>query len=230
MAHNIIGHCYYLEDGVEVQNTMEYNLASLIHSIGVPPASGDASGQYMPTYSVSSTLLIPADLTASGYYVTNANNIFVGNVASGGWSGFSFINLPTPTGVSRTAYPSYVPLNQNTLVFEGNVAHSSGYWWTSAACIYVGGWLAYDPFNTTLLTYNPGRSNDRSGLVQLNNTRVYACNVGILNWGYLPDIRNYEAHDVTRAATIFGSAIISSALFNCRTSNMAPRVSTGTSW
>lgn len=38
VAHNVRGHCYYLEDGVEERNTIEYNLASFIHPIGLVAA------------------------------------------------------------------------------------------------------------------------------------------------------------------------------------------------
>lgn len=32
----------------------------------------------------------PADSAAAGFYITNPNNSFRDNAASGGWSGFSF--------------------------------------------------------------------------------------------------------------------------------------------
>ena len=42
VAYDAIGHCFYLEDGVEEHNTIEYNLAAHVHFIGAP---GRAGGQ-----------------------------------------------------------------------------------------------------------------------------------------------------------------------------------------
>ena len=89
VAFDVIGHCYYLEDGVEELNTIAYNLAAHIHVLCVPPGAGGAS-QTMGDIAQSAKLLNPADSTASGFYVSNAYNRFRGNAASGGWAGFSF--------------------------------------------------------------------------------------------------------------------------------------------
>lgn len=76
---------------------------------------------------MSDTLLLPADGTASGFYVTNARNRFIGNAASGGWSGFQFPTLQEPIGMHRASgLPP--PRLRPTLEFRGNTAHSSGYY------------------------------------------------------------------------------------------------------
>ena len=93
VAYDVIGYCYYLEDGVEEQNTLEFNLAAHIHFLG-SPARG--SGQFIGDVDQADDLRLPADVTASGFYITNAHNYLVGNAASGGWSGFAFPELPTP--------------------------------------------------------------------------------------------------------------------------------------
>ena len=35
-------------------------------------------------------------MSASGFYITNPYNDFVGNAASGGWAGFAMPSLPSP--------------------------------------------------------------------------------------------------------------------------------------
>lgn len=66
----------------------------------------------------SPTLLLPADVAASGFYITNMHNIIIGNVASGGWAGFAFPNLAKPVGFHRTM--NYVPKEKVSLEIDGN--------------------------------------------------------------------------------------------------------------
>ena len=42
VAYDVIGYCYYLEDGVEEYNRLEFNLAAHVHFLGSPARS---SGQ-----------------------------------------------------------------------------------------------------------------------------------------------------------------------------------------
>lgn len=81
VAYDVTGYCYYLEDGVEEENTFSFNLAAFIHSIGPEPPGGN--GQTTDYYQESSVLTLPADVTASGFYITNVHNNLIGNSASG---------------------------------------------------------------------------------------------------------------------------------------------------
>ena len=75
VAHDVVGYCYYLEDGVEENNTIANNLASLVHPLfdgarNYFAASGVGQSQeFFQNVETSSTLLLPADATASGYYI-----------------------------------------------------------------------------------------------------------------------------------------------------------------
>jgi len=100
---NATGHCYYLEDGVEENNLLEYNLAAFISPIS-KPANGDW-GQGGEQFTQSTNLVLPADVAASGFYILNAYNSWVGNAASGGWAGFSFPNTPQPIGNFKGTRP-----------------------------------------------------------------------------------------------------------------------------
>ena len=80
VAYDVRGYCYYLEDGVEERNTISYNLAAHIHMIGPIPWG---SGQTTDTFTESNRLTLPADVTASGFYITNVHNNIIGNAASG---------------------------------------------------------------------------------------------------------------------------------------------------
>jgi hypothetical protein len=83
VGYDVTGYCYYLEDGVEEDNTISFNLAAHIHYLGVAPFG---YGQTTDLNYESSTLTLPADVTASGFYITNVHNNIIGNAASGGWS------------------------------------------------------------------------------------------------------------------------------------------------
>ena len=248
VAHDVTGHCYYLENGVEELNTFSFNLASSVHPLfdgasNFFPASGPgASQEFAANIFASPTLVLPADSTASGFYITNAYNRFIGNAASGGWSGFAFPSLATGIGEHRfyTAPGDkklFNPVARPTLEFRGNSAHSSGYWWGAAGCIYVGGSLSYasstDP--AAPLVYNPGRSNTFNpsgasvshGLTQFNDTLLFLCNVGLQHWGSLPQLFGLETHDVIKAANFFGLAIADTWTVTCRTANRPTFASPG---
>ncbi len=128
VAYNTKGHCYYLEDGVEEYNYFLYNLAAHVHPIKIP-ANGDG-GQGGETFLNSADLVLPADTSAAGFYISNAANYFRGNAASGGWTGFAFPNIPYPLGFFKDKdYGSNNPMQRPFLEFDGNTAHSSGWYW-----------------------------------------------------------------------------------------------------
>ncbi len=132
IAYNVNGNGYYLEDGVEENNLLEYNLAAFVHPI-FRPARGP-NGQSGEYFEESPNLIIPADTSASGFYALNANNRYIGNAASGGWAGFAFPNAPVGIGNfkgirSASNGDPYAPYSRPLLEFRGNSAHSSGFYW-----------------------------------------------------------------------------------------------------
>jgi hypothetical protein len=108
-----------LEDGVEERNTLSFNLAALIHFIG-NPALGQAS--IIAVVEESPDLRLPADITASGFYITNMHNFLIGNSASGGWAGFAFPVFDKPTGPHKD--DDYSPKQKPSLVIDGNTGMS----------------------------------------------------------------------------------------------------------
>ena len=125
VAYDAIGHCFYLEDGIEQDNTFEYNLASFVHPIGMPAAIS-TSGQTCEDIVQSDTLTLPADSAAAGFYITNGQNTIVGNAASGGWAGFALPQLDK--AIKSHRWNSMKQSRYPLLRFEGYSAHSSGFW------------------------------------------------------------------------------------------------------
>jgi hypothetical protein len=222
VAYDIIGYCYYLEDGVEEYNILEYNLAAHVHFLGSPAR---ASAQFTGWTYATDGLILPADITASGFYVTNANNYIRGCAASGGWSGFAFPLLPSPIKLHRGS-TGVEPSKRSLLEFVGNSAHSAGWHGQAlAANLYFGGQLEHDASqldaatNEPILRYNPGRSSPgRDSATVLRDTKTFlSIGIGILHWGSQPEIINAEAHDLRLSVSILGNGYIHNAYVRCRT-------------
>jgi hypothetical protein len=150
---NITGHCVFAsEDGVEENHTISYNFAGHVHPVGpfwqasygvsigsYVTANGQSFySQYTDYVTENADLVRVDDLTASPFYFTNAYSSIYGNAASGGWSGYSFPNLPAPVGEFANVN-NLCPKNRPLILFQGNSAHSTGYWQGHAAGVYMGG-------------------------------------------------------------------------------------------
>uniref|UniRef100_A0A8C1B8X1 PKHD1 like 1, tandem duplicate 2 n=1 Tax=Cyprinus carpio carpio TaxID=630221 RepID=A0A8C1B8X1_CYPCA len=105
VIYNIMGGAFFIEDGIETGNILQYNLAVFVKQ---------------------STSLLNDDVTPAAYWVTNPNNTIRHNAAAGGTHfGFWYRMHDNPDG------PSYnpnicqkrVPLGQ----FFNNTVHSQGW-------------------------------------------------------------------------------------------------------
>ena len=226
VAYNVKGFAVYLEDAIEENNLIEYNLMAHIHPI-FRPADGDG-GQNGDQEIQRPELLVPADISASGYYITNAYNDIIGNVASGGWSGFAFPNAFKPLGLHKDLdLGNRNPANRPTKSFVGNTAHSTGFYWRAhGAGVYVGGNIYYDA-ESREMRYNSGRTtrktilaNGNDAKMVFNDTKVFAANKGVAHWGNRIEIYGLEVHDFGRAgAMLFGQCALVNGLINARTDN-----------
>ena len=137
VTYNTVGHCFFLEDAVEHGNQYLHNLAVLTkcHPDGkpcIPTNLGPAGSSGGPGSSVAGQkakdVLIPSDNTASLFWVTNPDNIYVGNVAAGSEStGFWFALPEHPTGafLDKPGSDKIWPRRTKVREFKGNTAHSN---------------------------------------------------------------------------------------------------------
>ena len=127
VAYNNVGHCYFLEDGVEHGNQYIGNLGILTRCNPTRPCNstnalnGSGEGQN------ATDQLIPSDNTASTFWITNPDNTYRGNVSAGSEATGFWIALPEhPTGkfegteISAKTWPRRMQLKE----FSGNVSHS----------------------------------------------------------------------------------------------------------
>jgi len=140
VTYNTVGHCFFLEDGIEHGNEYIRNLAiqTKCHtSKPCVPTNLAAAGE-RPDYAnrqavrengqASKDVLLPSDNTAASFWITNPDNTYRDNVAAGSDSNGFWMSLPEhPNGkfegseISKTTWPRRTPFRE----FKGNVAHSN---------------------------------------------------------------------------------------------------------
>ncbi|XP_068236296.1 fibrocystin-L-like [Palaemon carinicauda] len=104
VAYDNMGHAIFTEDGNEMHNIIQYNLA---------------------IYTRTSASLLNVDVTPSSFWVVNPNNIVRHNAAAGGTHfGYWYRLERYPSGPSSTN--SYCQNNEVMGMFYNNTAHSMG--------------------------------------------------------------------------------------------------------
>lgn len=106
VAYNILGHAYFLEDGIEENNIIQDNLGVFVRA---------------------SSSLLNVDITPAVFWIVNPNNIVRRNAAASGTHFGFWYRLPqNPTGPSFTSsvLPRHIPLGE----FTDNSAHSFGWY------------------------------------------------------------------------------------------------------
>jgi cell migration-inducing and hyaluronan-binding protein len=136
VTYNNIGHCFFLEDGVEHDNQFVHNLAILTKChpdapcvpTNLAPFKSADGKNFVTAGQDAKDILIPSDNTASMFWITNPDNIYRDNVAAGSDStGFWFALPEHPTGkfegteISAKTWPRRTRVRE----FKGNVAHST---------------------------------------------------------------------------------------------------------
>ncbi|XP_071946075.1 fibrocystin-L-like [Antedon mediterranea] len=106
VAFDIMGHAYFMEDGIEMGNIIQYNLGVFVKS---------------------SSSLLNVDITPAAFWLTNPNNTIRHNAAAGGSHfGFWYQLFEHPAGPSYT--PDICPRKMVMGEFTNNTAHSQGWY------------------------------------------------------------------------------------------------------
>jgi len=137
VTYNNVGHCFFLEDGIEHDNQFVRNLAiqTKCHTslpcdpTNLAPFGSTDDGLNFKTEGQDSpNVLIPSDNTVSSFWITNPDNVYRDNVAAGSdATGFWFAFPEHPIGqfegteISASTWPARTKFRE----FRGNVAHSN---------------------------------------------------------------------------------------------------------
>ncbi|NBS26665.1 MAG: transmembrane domain-containing protein [Gammaproteobacteria bacterium] len=139
VAYNSVGHCFFMEDGIETGNAFVKNLAIQVkchptlecvpYNLGPNGEIDDSNRQGLRRISQSGeNTLLPSDNTVAAYWITNPDNTYRDNVAAGSEATGFWFSLPEhPNGAfldseeSLNTWPRRTPLRE----FRGNVSHSN---------------------------------------------------------------------------------------------------------
>ena len=211
VTYNIVGHCFFLEDGIEHGNQFVKNLAIQIKCHTSKPcaptnlaANGELDYKYenrtayrQASWSGKDTLL-PSDNTVAAYWITNPDNIFIDNVAAGSDENGFWLSLPEhPQGafldsdISKNTWPRRTHLGE----FRGNVAHSNFDGFMFDRNIALDNTFALAG-NSYYAKENPADPNSKSLVTEFNNLTTYKNrNGGFWGRGELFLVKNLKTAD-----------------------------------
>ncbi len=136
VTYNTIGHCFFLEDGIEHGNQFVHNLAiqTMCHRdapcdpTNLAPFGATAGTNFNTSGQDARNILIHSDNTVSAFWITNPDNTYRDNVAAGSDATGFWLAFPEhPTGafdntdISKATWPRRMPVRE----FKGNVSHSN---------------------------------------------------------------------------------------------------------
>jgi cell migration-inducing and hyaluronan-binding protein len=141
VTFNSVGHCFFMEDGIEHGNAFVRNLAiqTKCHpTLDCVPTNLAANGEKAEQYATPAAArqasfhggntLLPSDNTVSSFWITNPDNSYIDNVAAGSDQVGFWLSIPEhPNGAflgteaSLKTWPRRTPLR----AFRGNTAHSN---------------------------------------------------------------------------------------------------------
>jgi cell migration-inducing and hyaluronan-binding protein len=131
VTYNNVGHCFFLEDGIETGNQYVHNLGIMTKchpTLPCVPTNLAAGGGSGANGQSSKDVLLPSDNTVSTFWITNPDNVYRDNVAAGSDQNRLRARIPVHltgafegTDVSKATWPRRTPLRE----FKGNAAHSN---------------------------------------------------------------------------------------------------------
>jgi len=211
VTYNTIGHCFFLEDGIEHGNEFVRNLAmqTKCHPTKacVPTnlaANGDNDYPYenrlairQSSFSGKDTLL-PSDNTVASYWITNPDNTYIDNVAAGSDENGFWVSLPEhpngaflDTDISKATWPRRMKFRE----FKNNVAHSNFDGFMFDRNINVDNTFGLTG-NSHMPRENPADNNSKAVQTLFENLTSYKNrNGGVWGRGELHIFRNLKVAD-----------------------------------
>src|SRR5678815_515988 len=233
VTYNNVGHCFFLEDGIETGNQFVKNLAiqTKCHPTKkcVPSnlaANGEISENRQTIRQASMSgkdTLLPSDNTVAAYWITNPDNTFMGNVAAGSDENGFWLSLPEhPNGqflnteISKSTWPRRTKIRE----FRDNVAHSNFDGFMFDRNINVDNTFGLAG-NAYLPKANPADANSKSLETNFENLITYKNrNGGFWGRGELFVVKNLKTADnatgFTMSSGAFGREAFTSLVVDSR--------------
>jgi cell migration-inducing and hyaluronan-binding protein len=210
VTYNTVGHCFFLEDGIEHGNEFVHNLAIQTKCHTSKPcvptrlAAAGESADFDNRQAVRSNgqaskdVLLPSDNTVASYWITNPDNTYRDNVAAGSDSNGFWMSLPEhPNGafegtdVSKASWPRRTAFRE----FKGNTAHSNYDGFMFDRNINVNNTFGVTG-NAHMPKENPADANSKSVETVFENLTSYKNrNGGIWGRGEMHTFRNVKVAD-----------------------------------
>jgi len=132
VLHDVQGHGFFMEDGVETGNHFLSNIAFGIHKVGRSAAVGNFAPDLNDPFIVDTHDHVGQNanrfLSSSAYWITNPDNTWIGNISAGSeGTGFWFILPEFAIGASASdpQYANVDPSRTDLRQFDHNSSHSS---------------------------------------------------------------------------------------------------------
>lgn len=141
VTYNTVGHCFFMEDGIEHGNEFVRNLAIQVKchpTLDCVPMNLAANGERDASYADRAAFtkasfhgghtLLPSDNTVAAFWITNPDNSYVDNVAAGSDQVGFWLSVPEhPNGAFLGSKASLGIWPRRTLLrdFSRNTAHSN---------------------------------------------------------------------------------------------------------
>ncbi|XP_018417775.1 PREDICTED: transmembrane protein 2 [Nanorana parkeri] len=129
IGYDTLGHCFFLEDGIEQRNTLFHNLGLVTKPGTLLPTDRNSTmctamrdkvyGNYIPNPATDC-------MAASTFWIANPNNNLIGNAAAGSQdAGIWFVFHKSSTGESHGLYPDTKAELTPLGIFYNNRVHSN---------------------------------------------------------------------------------------------------------
>jgi hypothetical protein len=210
VTYNTVGHCFFLEDGIEHGNEFVRNLGiqTKCHTskacVPTVLAAAGESADFENRQAVrangqaSKDVLLPSDNTVATFWITNPDNVYRDNVAAGSDVTGFWMSLPEhPNGkfegseISKATWPRRTPFRE----FKGNVAHSNYDSFMFDRNINVNNTFGVTG-NAHMPKENPADANSKTVETVFENLTAYKNrNGGIWGRGEMHTFRNVKLAD-----------------------------------
>ena len=186
VLHDIQGHGFFMEDGVETGNEFIANIAFGIHKVGRSDAVGNFAPDLNDPFIVDTHDHVGQNanrfLSSAAYWVTNPDNTWVGNISAGSeGTGFWFILPDSAIGDSAndSQYDNVRPDRTNLRQFDFNSSHAS-----PAGLNFDRGSDLEVPVGGEIKAFFDGDNWLPSAEPQINNFSAYQHRVAIYHRGF----------------------------------------------